>query len=124
VNAHLDSGMWYRYKEDDFPDTISAPENRFMQNELNYKTLLDSILLNENFPNICDPDSDTYCLESDFIIDMCCTVPSILIELNKFDEAKKLMEQCRRIRPGEKITLHAMIELMCVSLKLYEDEDY
>lgn len=95
VSAHLDCGMWWRYpnEEEDFDQVIELAEQRFASFYLtNFKFLLDDEMLTQNFPSIW---SGTYSHESEYITDLCLTVPSILVQLGRFDEAIELIKQCR-----------------------------
>jgi hypothetical protein len=72
---------------------IELAEQRFASFYLtNFKFLLDDEMLTQNFPSIW---SGTYSHESEYITDLCLTVPSILVQLGRFDEAIELIKQCR-----------------------------
>ena len=51
---------------------------------------------------------------------MCLTVPSILIELMRYDEAEELIEQCMKFNSGKRMLLHARLELMHASILVFK----
>lgn len=92
VGAHLDCGMWYRYpnEEEFFDEEIDLAEQRFTHFYLtNFKHLLDEELLKQNFPDIW---SDKLTQESEYIYDLCVTVPSILVQLGRYEEAIEVIQ--------------------------------
>jgi hypothetical protein len=96
VTAHLDIGMWWRYTDEEYHLTISDhAEERFSSYYLtNFKSLLNQEVLESNFTNIWSIDKLSQ--ESEFIFDLCLCVPSILAELNRFQEALEVIKVCRK----------------------------
>ena len=85
--------MWWRYpnEEESFNDEIQNPKERVSLYFLNdFQHLLNEKLLKNNFNNIWDVDKTSH--EQEYIFDLCLTVPSILIELMRYDEAEELIE--------------------------------
>lgn len=54
---------------------------------------------------------------------MCLTVPSILVQLNRYEEAVELINNCRGMikRSSEKLLLSGYLDLMLASIYVYNN---
>jgi hypothetical protein len=76
--------------------------------------MLNFDLLSDCFPALW---SDTLTNEQEYIFDMCLTVPSILVQLNRLDEAIELIKQCKQFGGQDKpLLLHGYLDLMLASI--------
>ena len=120
VTAHLDCGMWWRPTEELFQGlAMDHPELRFTQYHLtNFRHLLNFDLLGHIFPDLW---SDKITPEQEHIFDLCVTVPSILVILNRFDEAVELIVQCRNLGGirDKPLLIHGYLDLMLSSIYVF-----
>jgi len=77
-------------------------------------------MLESNFTNIWSIDKLSQ--ESEFIFDLCLCVPSILAELNRFQEALEVIEVCRKFGGTRRLLLHGYLDLMNASIQIYTDK--
>lgn len=75
------------------------------------------MLLN-HFEFIWDLEKTSH--EQEYIFDLCLTVPSILIELLRYDEAEEMIVHCKKFNGGKSILLHARLELMQASIFVFK----
>ena len=97
VSMHLQQGMW-SWEENDEEDIeivdfnneeINMPVERFSCIESNFNNILDAQKLIKYFDL---SKGDDFWFERECIINMTLAVPSILIELDRIDDAIKLIE--------------------------------
>jgi hypothetical protein len=81
--------------------------------------LLEEDFLLENFPEIWNVEKVSQ--ESEYIFDLCQTLPSILIELNRFDEAEEIISHCQKFNNGKGLLLHGILDLMSASITVYKE---
>jgi hypothetical protein len=115
--------MWYRYpnEEEFFDEEIDLAEQRFTHFYLtNFKHLLDEELLKQNFPDIW---SDKLTQESEYIYDLCVTVPSILVQLGRYEEAIEVIQQCRTFGSPKKLFMHGYLDLMLASIYVFNNSN-
>lgn len=121
VTAHLDCGMWWRYpnEEESFDEEIESADQRFSLFYLtNFKYLLDEELLLRNFPDIW---SENLSHQSEYIFDLCLTVPSILVQMSRYQEAVEIIKHCRQFSSHKTILLHGYLDLMLASIYVYNN---
>lgn len=97
------------------------PIERYTCIERNFEALLDPDKLIKYFADINSGDND-YELERECIISMTMAVPSILVELDRVEDALKLIEQCSKIG-YKKFWMHGKLDLMRASLLISRKKD-
>ena len=108
--------MWWRYpnEEECFNEIIGKPKERVSSYFMtDFQNFLDEEMLLNHFESIWD-------LEKEYIFDLCLTVPSILIELLRYDEAEEMIVHCKKFNGGKRILLHARLELMQASIFVFK----
>ena len=121
VTAHLDCGMWWRYpnEEECFNEIIGKPKERVSSYFMtDFQNFLDEEMLLNHFESIWDLEKTSH--EQEYIFDLCLTVPSILIELLRYDEAEEMIVHCKKFNGGKRILLHARLELMQASIFVFK----
>jgi hypothetical protein len=110
--------MWWRYpnEEESFDELIKKPKERFQNCFLsNFKFLLQEDMLLQHFPSIWDV-SNQHSSESEYMYDLCITVPSILIELFRYEEAVQLLVMFKSFYNDK---LNGTLNLMHASILVY-----
>ena len=121
VTAHLDCGMWWRYpnEEESFNEIIGKPKERVSSYFMtDFQNFLDEEMLLNHFETLWDVSEIRH--EQEYIFDLCLTVPSILIELIRYDEAEEMIAHCKKFNGGKRILLHAELELMQASIFVFK----
>jgi hypothetical protein len=96
VSMHIKQGMWAWEEDDDDEDleefnqeTLDLPVERFTCIESNFLSILDHVRLKKYFDMNSD---DEYLFERECIINMTMAVISILIDLDRVDDAVNLID--------------------------------
>lgn len=107
---------------DFYCEEINMPIERYSCIESNFLTILDKDKLAKYFDPNSENDTD---FERECIINMMMAVPSILIELDRIDDAISLIEQCSKIGLGlgTRGWMHGKLDLMKASLLINKKKD-
>ena len=94
---------------------------RYTSIESNFLNILDHVKLIKYFEM---NGEDKYDFERACIINMTLAVPSILVELERVDDAINLIEACSKIGlGGPRLWMHAKLDLMRASLLINRKKD-
>jgi hypothetical protein len=94
---------------------------RYTSIESNFIDILDHVKLMKYFDMNGEKEYD---FERACIIKMTMAVPSILVELDRVDEAINLIEACSKIGlGGPRLWMHAQLDLMRASLMINRKKD-
>lgn len=122
MTVHIDQGMWWRYPNEEFEcfnREVPHAEQKFSVYMLeNFYFILNDRFLHKFFPDLWG-ERTTH--EQEYTTDLCLTVPSILVMIDKHEQAIDFIKVVRKFSKQKDLEMHAKLDLMRASIYIHKN---